>query len=134
MCFRQSIFFDRSTNKHDLLKYSEIQQISTDIKRPNLEIQIISITEFKRPNLGVKIIYIIENTKVLQNLKDRPWRLGMLPNSGGIRPDRLLTLRYKSVSSLELVISLGILPFKELKCRYRPVKLLSWPTAGGIWP
>ena len=58
----------------------------------------------------------------------------MFPISGGISPERLFTLRYKSLSWVNREISFGIFPFRALKCRYNPVKLLREAKASGTVP
>jgi hypothetical protein len=58
----------------------------------------------------------------------------MIPISGGISPDRLFTFKYKSLSSVKLAISLGTSPYKELKCKYKPVKCFNPAIAGDTFP
>ena len=67
-------------------------------------------------------------------MQNQPWRLGMWPIWGGISAERLLTLRYKSVSWVNRAISFGIFPLRALKCKYKPVKLLSSAKAAGNVP
>lgn len=58
----------------------------------------------------------------------------MSPISEGISPERLFTLRYKSLSWDNREIPFGIFPLRALKCKYNPVKLLREAKASGNVP